>query len=214
MSFLNHSLEDANKIQAKIIAALTEENIHLTRKLLHCLKECKCHKPKAHSVKGALTTIINKSKFIIMSLSLKETDFSLADISLIDDVTTQPIPSAVFKNIVTASDDSTVAVASVIPAGTTFSKDVLLPDGSTLAAGSPTVADYIKVAGVAGPAGEPPTRPANVVTKANVDYTDSLGESIVGASVVFTTPVQVVAVATADGVSMQLRFGPTQLQFV
>jgi hypothetical protein len=206
MGFFDHSLETTVKIQAEIIQSMHREEIWLIKELF---KHTKCKPNPVHLV---LTTSINNSKFIIMNLSLKENEFSLAAIALLDSVTQKVIPDAVLTNVVAASDDATVAIGSFVPKGTVFSKDVLLPDGSTLTSGLPTPADYVTAAGVQGAPDEPPTRNCNIVTKADAAWTNNLGEAQTG-SVVVTIAVTVVTVATADGVELQLTFGPAQLQF-
>lgn len=209
MGFWDARLEKIIKIQADTINYLIRYNDRLSRKLYLCLGSSQ-HKP--NPVRLALTTIINNSKFIIMALSLKENQFALADLSLVDQVTGLPISDAAFSNVVVSSSDETAAVGSFVPKGTVFTADVVLPDGTTLVAGSPTVADYVKIAGVDDGVDAPGSRSADVTTKAQVAYTNSLGEASTG-SVVVTGPVTVTAVQTADGVVMVLTFGPAQTQF-
>jgi hypothetical protein len=58
-----------------------------------------------NSVHLALTTIINNSKFSFMGIQLQANQKISGTLSLIDSVTQQPIPGAVFSNIKATSDN-------------------------------------------------------------------------------------------------------------
>jgi hypothetical protein len=68
--------------------------------------------PKKKSVHLVLTTNINNSKFIIMSLSIASNQTTLGTVALLDSVTQQPV-TATFTNIAASSDDDAAFTTSL-----------------------------------------------------------------------------------------------------
>jgi len=73
------------------------------------LKKCR---DKSHKVHLAITTIINNSKFIIMSVTLDSSQKVDGVLALIDDTTLQPVP-ATFSGSTAVSDNAAVCTAAI-----------------------------------------------------------------------------------------------------
>lgn len=149
--------------------------------------EAECPEPD-HRPIMVLYSFINKSKFIVMSLTLNPNQFDLGTVGLVDQVTllpVAPIPpaTAVVATGVTATfPDATVATAKL--------------------AASDATGQTIEVDAVA-----PGT--ANLLVTGIWDYQDSAGNPQKGVALQVIIPVTVVA--AANSVGMTVTFGAPQI---